>query len=220
MFDYVFLGKPYSASCAVSGELMREMRDEFEYWYPMDLRVSAKDLIPNHLTMSLYNHVEIWKDRPELWPKGIFCNGHVMVDAEKMSKSMGNFVMMNECCDGLVNIRIRNPKDPKGDKVEETFAFCADATRFALADAGDTMEDANFDPSVANQAVSYLFVEEEWCRLMIDEDKNGKFRTGPMLFMDVGLNNEIDYLIQETYSEFQQMRYREGMSLVDNSFSS
>ena len=34
--------------------------------------------------MSLYNHVEIWKDRPEMWPKGIYCNGHIMVDAEKM----------------------------------------------------------------------------------------------------------------------------------------
>lgn len=34
-------------------------RTEFEYWYPMDLRVSAKDLIPNHLTMALYNHTEV-----------------------------------------------------------------------------------------------------------------------------------------------------------------
>ena len=72
------------------------MRSEFEYWYPMDLRVSAKDLIPNHLTMSLYNHVEIWKDRPELWPRGIYCNGHVLVDAEKMSKSKGNFKTLLE----------------------------------------------------------------------------------------------------------------------------
>ena len=61
---------------------------EFEYWYPFDLRVSAKDLIPNHLTMSLYNHVEIWKDRPEMWPKGIYCNGHIMVDAEKMVSTL------------------------------------------------------------------------------------------------------------------------------------
>lgn len=45
---------------------------------------------------------------------GIYCNGHVMVDAEKMSKSKGNFLMLLEC-------------------VEE---YSADATRFALADAG------------------------------------------------------------------------------------
>ena len=36
------------------------MRSEFQYWYPMDLRVSGKDLIGNHLTMCLYNHAAIW----------------------------------------------------------------------------------------------------------------------------------------------------------------
>ena len=30
----------------------------------MDLRVSGKDLIGNHLTMSLYNHAAIWHDQP------------------------------------------------------------------------------------------------------------------------------------------------------------
>lgn len=32
------------------------------YWYGVDLRCSGKDLIPNHLTMSLYNHAAVWKD--------------------------------------------------------------------------------------------------------------------------------------------------------------
>lgn len=50
---------------------------------------------------------------------GIYCNGHVMVDAEKMSKSKGNFLMLLEC-------------------VEE---YSADATRFALADAGVVTHD-------------------------------------------------------------------------------
>ena len=29
-----------------------------------------KDLIGNHLTMALYNHAAIWKDRPDMWPRG------------------------------------------------------------------------------------------------------------------------------------------------------
>ena len=120
MFDYIFLAKDFPADVQppVRSDLLHSMRTEFEYWYPFDLRVSAKDLIPNHLTMSLYNHVEIWKDRPQMWPKsktdkwwnvvycivahsstycslswyahaGIYCNGHIMVDAEKMSKGKG-----------------------------------------------------------------------------------------------------------------------------------
>ena len=74
VFNYIFLAKPFPESagpCSIPQNLLQSMRDEFEYWYPFDLRVSAKDLIPNHLTMSLYNHVEIWKDRPQMWPRGM-----------------------------------------------------------------------------------------------------------------------------------------------------
>lgn len=68
---------------------------------------------------------------------------------------------------------------------EEEFALCTDATRFALADAGDTLEDANFDTSVANNAVSYLFVEEGWIRSTIADVARGALREGGELaFMD------------------------------------
>lgn len=40
--------------------------------------------------------------------------------------------------------------------------FGADATRLALADAGDTLDDANFDEKVANAAIMKLFVLEQW----------------------------------------------------------
>lgn len=30
-------------------------------------------------------------------PRGYFTNGHVQVDAMKMSKSKGNFLMMDDC---------------------------------------------------------------------------------------------------------------------------
>ena len=76
VFDYIFLGKelrPSTAELFPAGYLS-SMREEFCYWYPMNLRVSAKDLIPNHLTMCLYNHSEIWKNNPAVWPGGIYCN--------------------------------------------------------------------------------------------------------------------------------------------------
>jgi len=66
-WDYVFLGADYDAEkCGQIDEaLLKRMRNEFEFWYPMDMRVSGKDLIRNHLTMSLYNHAAIWKDNKE-----------------------------------------------------------------------------------------------------------------------------------------------------------
>ena len=223
IFDYIFLHKPLPAgfSTPITAASLDELRREFEYWYPMDLRVSAKDLIPNHLTMALYNHAEVWKDQPEMWPRGMYCNGHIMVDAEKMSKSKGNFLMLLEC-------------------VEE---FTADATRFALADAGDTLEDANFDRSVANQAIAYLYNEEEWIRQTLAEVEKGTLRDGkPLLytvylhckqrtyisllltlshclssgeeslcFMDKAFNNEIDFLVEATLTEYSRMCYRDGI---------
>lgn len=54
-WDYIFLNTPYKA-CPVPEEKLKVLRDEFRYWYPLDLRVSAKDLVRNHLSMSLYNH--------------------------------------------------------------------------------------------------------------------------------------------------------------------
>jgi leucyl-tRNA synthetase len=75
VFSYIFLGKEISSEIEKKFPegFLTNARKEFTYWYPMDLRVSAKDLIPNHLTMALYNHAEIWKDSPYLWPKGIYC---------------------------------------------------------------------------------------------------------------------------------------------------
>lgn len=57
-YDYIFLGKDFDGEACpnVTEEQLKKLRHEFNYWYPMDLRVSGKDLIRNHLTMSLYNH--------------------------------------------------------------------------------------------------------------------------------------------------------------------
>ena len=52
-------------------------------------QTSGKDLIQNHLTFCLYNHTAIWADRPDLWPRSMRCNGHLLLNAEKMSKSTG-----------------------------------------------------------------------------------------------------------------------------------
>ncbi len=52
----------------------------------MDLRVSGKDLIQNHLSFCLYTHASVWPDRQ---PRAMRTNGHLMLNSEKMSKSTG-----------------------------------------------------------------------------------------------------------------------------------
>lgn len=93
-WDYVFLGRGDADDIArkleISSEDLKSLREEFLYWYPLDNRHSAKDLVPNHLTFMIFNHVAIFPE--QLWPKRIVVNGHIMVEGEKMSKSLGNFI--------------------------------------------------------------------------------------------------------------------------------
>ncbi len=54
-WDYVLLGKPYDATqTAIPEDKLQQMRQEFLYWYPLDLRVSAKDLSKLYLFLNLY----------------------------------------------------------------------------------------------------------------------------------------------------------------------
>ena len=53
------------------------------------MQVSGKDLINNHLSFCMYTHTAIWEDKPHRWPRAFRCNGHIKVNGEKMSKSLG-----------------------------------------------------------------------------------------------------------------------------------
>tara|TARA_B100000161_G_C33271249_1_gene290052 strand:+ start:260 stop:556 length:297 start_codon:yes stop_codon:yes gene_type:complete len=54
VWDFIFQDKEFPSKCGIEKSKLEEMKREFEFWYPMDLRVSGKDLIRNHLTMCLY----------------------------------------------------------------------------------------------------------------------------------------------------------------------
>lgn len=88
------MGADMPEESQIPEDTLKHLRNEFEYWYPFDLRVSGKDLIQNHLTFCLYNHTALFPK--EQWPRAFRCNGHVMVDAEKMSKSRGNFLTLEQ----------------------------------------------------------------------------------------------------------------------------
>nr|WP_259165087.1 leucine--tRNA ligase [Methanococcus voltae] len=94
LFDYVFLGKgeleDVSGLTNISKETILDMRREFLYFYPLDWRCSAKDLVPNHLTFMIFNHVAIFGEQNKgLWPRGIEVNGYVTIEGKKLSKSKG-----------------------------------------------------------------------------------------------------------------------------------
>ena len=81
-------------STGIDYAVIKRCRESFAYWYKDTSRHSGSDLIFNHLTMYIYNHVAVF-DR-EYWPKQIVTNALVNYEGEKMSKSLGNIVPLME----------------------------------------------------------------------------------------------------------------------------
>lgn len=186
VWDFVFVGGPYPNSSELPSSLLNKMKKEFEYWYPFDLRVSGKDLIQNHLTFCIYNHAAILPKHH--WPRGFRCNGHIMLNSEKMSKSTGNFRTVREA-------------------IEE---FSADATRFTLADAGDGMDDANFVFETTNAAILRLTKEIAWMEEVIAAESS--LRSGPpATYADHVFANEINIAIQATDKNYSECMFREAL---------
>jgi leucyl-tRNA synthetase len=123
LFDSILLGK--DAPPGVDSAKVEAMRKEFNYWYPMDFRNSGKDLIQNHLTFFIFNHVAIFPE--DKWPVGIGTNGWVTVDGQKMSKSLGNMI-------------------PLRDVAEK---FSVDASRFTILAGGEGLDDPNWESDLA-----------------------------------------------------------------------
>jgi len=141
--------------------------------------------------MALYNHAAVWDDKPELWPRGYYTNGHVQVDAEKMSKSKGNFLMMNETVQ----------------------KYSCDGTRLACADAGDSLEDANFSREVADNSILTLFIELNWFKETIAASAGGSLRddAADTVFMDKVFDNEINRLSRICDDSYANMKFRDGL---------
>ena len=97
-YDYVLLGKGKSEELSKKSGVARaeieNIRAEFLYWYPLDWRLSAKDLVGNHLSFMLFHHTAVFpKDK---WPKGIVVFGMGLLEGNKMSSSKGNVVLLSD----------------------------------------------------------------------------------------------------------------------------
>ena len=136
VFDYIFLGlgnvKEISAKTKIPENILKEMREEFLYWYPVDSRHSAKELIPNHLTFYIFNHVAIFPEKH--WPKQIVANGFVLYEGKKMSKSLRN----------IIPLRIASK------------VYGPDTVRLTLAVSAETPQDADFSAKLALSVLERL----------------------------------------------------------------
>ncbi|KAL8765664.1 MAG: hypothetical protein Q9209_007344 [Squamulea sp. 1 TL-2023] len=201
VWDYIFCRREISESLVQSSGISKSdldtMRREFEYWYPLDQRISGKDLIPNHLTFFLYIHTALFAR--EYWPRAIRANGHLMLNGEKMSKSTGNFLTLNDA----------------------VTKYGADATRIALADAGDGVEDANFEEAVANQIILRMYTLKEWCEDIL-KDPSLRTSTSPddTTLWDKLFLNEMHTLVHQAHAHYTSTDYKVALKSALYDFTS
>ncbi len=186
VFDHVFLNKHNLADVArkskIKASIIKAMKKEFMYFYPVDFRNSAKDLVQNHLTFYLFHHTAIWPKK--YWPTTIAVNGFVNVEGEKMSKSLGNFSTLMDV--------IKN--------------YGADLTRINIMAAAEGIE----DPSWRVESLkSYRSRIESLSRIVKDLKKlKGNRIANPELY----LQSKIQKIIIQTTENYENTKFRTGVN--------
>ncbi|BCU71356.1 leucine--tRNA ligase [Stygiolobus caldivivus] len=186
LWDYVMLGKgdpsAVSKSSGIPQEVIEEMRKEFIYWYPLDIRHSGKDLIPNHLSFFIFNHAAIFPE--ELWPKAIAVNGFVLLEGKKMSKSLRNIIPLRKA------IRM----------------YGADVVRITLTSTADMGSDVNFSDSYAKSVTDALrnFYELS--------EKITEYKGDQEGFPEIWIKNKLNQMVIEVTRYMENLDLRNSLN--------
>lgn len=200
-FDYVLLGSgsadQVAKECKVAAYTIEQIRNEFSYFYPVDSRHSGRDLVPNHLTFFIFNHVAIFDKKN--WPRQIVVNGSVLMEGKKMSKSLGNII-------------------PLRAAIRE---YGADTIRLAILVSAEILQDADFSfDTVRGIRLKLLGIFEmaEKCRSRSHEatkghqDRDQQQQQQELLMLeDRWLVSRLQRTIAETSASMDRLRIREAI---------
>lgn len=73
--------------------------------------------------------------------------------------------------------------------------------RLSLAEAGDGLEDANLEESVANAAILRLFELRKWSKDVLEDES--VLRKGGIGFFDKIFDNDLNILVEEARQHFE-----------------
>ncbi|HJR85651.1 MAG TPA: leucine--tRNA ligase [Nitrososphaeraceae archaeon] len=191
-FDYVLLGKNNRDTVAmeskISNQLLEKIRNEFEYFYPVDSRHSGRDLVPNHLAFFIFNHAAIFPKNK--WPKQIVVNGSVLMEGKKMSKSLGNII-------------------PLRHAIEE---YGADSIRLTMLASAEILQDSDFSFDLVKGIRAKLFdiYRNINTNLKIFKAQNSLDED----FEDVWISSRLQSIITDTTAAIEKFRIREALHTI------
>ena len=97
-FDHVFNGEHEAEEVAeatgIDLKTVERARESFDYWYPLDWRTSAHELVQNHLTFMTFHHEALFSEQNQ--PRGIATWGLGLLEGQKMSSSKGHVELTSE----------------------------------------------------------------------------------------------------------------------------
>jgi len=187
-WDYVFLGEgsveEVADAVAIPIEELEALRAEFTYFYPLDCRHSGRDLIPNHLTFMIFNHDAIFSR--SLWPRGIVVNGSVLMEGQKMSKSLENIIPLATAID----------------------RFSVDPLRLALMITAEPLKDADFSPELARSMQENL---EKFYATAMEIAAAPTGNEVDLMEIDLWMMSRLQGYIREATEAMAEMRVRKAI---------
>jgi leucyl-tRNA synthetase len=193
-FDYILFGKgdarAVSTDTGLDSGILAEIRSDFEYWYPVDLRSSGKDLVPNHLLFFLFHHVALFEE--EHWPKALAVNGFVSLEGQKMSKSKGPILTMENA--------VRT--------------YGADITRMYILSTAEQTQDADWHRTGIESARRQVDRFYSFAKDVIESGRRGTVNSGLKQIDRWMLSRMQDY-IRDTNIALDSIQTREA---IQNSF--
>lgn len=194
LFDYVLLGKgsvqQAAAATGLDEKLIAQMKKDMDYWYPVDLRSSGKDLVPNHLLFFLFHHVAIFEE--EKWPRALAVNGFVSLEGQKMSKSKGPLLTLRTA-------------------VEE---YGADISRMYILSSAEQTQDADWRNSGVEAAKKQVERFYSFAREIIESGAVCGM-CGELKLIDKWMLSRLQHRIRETNNDMGSLRTR---SALQNAF--
>lgn len=189
-FNCIFLGEGSPEQVARDTGLPKRMLDsiwkEFTYFYPVDMRHSAKDLVSNHLSFYIFHHTALFPEAE--WPKGIVANGFVLMAGDKMSKSLENIIPLRQA----------------------VAKFGADPLRVGTIATAELNQDTDFSESLASA------IQERFVNMMLQARKLGRKRVGKVALsvLDKWMLSRLNAAVEDATAAMEALRVREVVNIV------
>jgi len=190
-FNFTLLGEGTVDTVAeqtrIPKRILNAIRAEFQYFYPVDMRHSARDLVSNHLSFYIFHHTSLFPEKQ--WPKGIVANGFVLMEGSKMSKSLENIIPLRQ---GIAK-------------------FGADPVRVGVMATAELGQDTDFSEGLA------LSIQERLASLMGQARKLGAKKTAgkPKLStVDRWMISRLSTAVQSATNALDRLRIREAINII------